>query len=495
MTPVKRSEKWPVSLPDARYFAVTWGIPDTYGGMTSVLLHRSRAFQQLGGQAVEVLTFDGRPDYPTVERDLRERGELVPTMKLTNLWDWLRDNETPPNAPGTLRLDKHSFAPLDFSPEYSTASRDGRELTRTRVAIDGGTTLQVDYYRLDGSLLASDRRDILEPGTLGGRSVVLCDRAGRPVRSWGSIWGLYRFWLDRLRGGTPSIMIVDSKTSARFMLGYRRDDAVTIHVIHGTHLSDSDPGIIRASRTAVFGRLPEFDAVVVLTRRQKSDIERLLGPVPNLTVIPNSTDLTVETAVSAVRPAGRGVVISRLSELKQVDHAVRATIAAVGASTHPVSLDIYGDGNQLVALEQLIQEHDVTSMIRLHGYRTNARAELASASFLLLTSRSEAFALVVLESMAAGCIPIAYDVPYGPADIISHGRNGFLVPEGDEAALTEAILTLQHLSPAQATRMRKSARRTAQHFSDLAVTRLWARQLQRNARQKFRRAPSRSQDQ
>lgn len=198
--------------------------------------------------------------------------------------------------------------------------------------------------------------------------------------------------------------------------------------------------------------------------------------MPNLTVIPNSTDLSVNTEVSVTRPVGHGVVISRLSELKRVDHAVRATIAAAGASTQPVSLDIYGDGDQRPALEQLIQAQGRSDLIRMHGHRDDARANLASASFLLLTSRSEAFALVLLESMAAGCIPIAYDVPYGPADIITHGRNGFLVPAGDEAALTETILTLQRLKPAQVTRMRQNAQRTARKFSDLAVTRLWARQ-------------------
>lgn len=474
-----------ISLPDARYFAVTWGIPENYGGMTSVLLQRSRAFAQLAGKAVEILTFDGNPDYPTVEQNLRERGELVPAMKLVNLWDWLREHETPSSAPGSLALNKHPFTPLESSLGFASAARDGRELTRTRFSDDRSTVLQVDYFRLDGTLLASDRRDVHQPGILGGRSVVLCDSTGQPVRSWGSIWGLYRFWLDRLRGGILSIMIIDSKTSARFMLGYRRADALTIHVIHGTHVSDGDTGVIRASRTAVIDNLDGFDSVVVLTQRQKSDIEQLLGSVPNLTVIPNSTEPEVDSDTRAPRQVGHGAVIASLSRLKRVDHAVRSTVAAIGASTTPVSLDIYGEGDQRAALEQFIEHSGVTAFVRLHGHVNNARAQLASASFLLLTSRSEAFALVLLESMAAGCIPIAYDIPYGPADIITHGRNGLLVPAGDEAALTEAILSLQRMRPAGIARMRRNAQRTARQYSDQAVIKLWARELRSSLRRKL----------
>jgi poly(glycerol-phosphate) alpha-glucosyltransferase len=487
---VERS-KPQVSLPDARYFAVTWGIPDSYGGMTSVLLHRSRAFHRLGGTAVDILTFDARCDYPALEQNLRDRGELLPGQRLINLWDWLRANETPASAPGSLRLERHPFTPLASGPDHVSAFRDGRELTRTRLADDGDTVLQVDYYRLDGTLLACDRRDTLQRGTLGGRSVVLCDGSGAPVRSWGSVWGLYRFWLDRLRGDALSIMIVDSKTAARFMLGYRRENAVTVHVVHGTHLSDDDPTLIRASRREVFARLADFDSVVVLTRRQKSDIERLLGPVPHLTVIPNSSNARADVDVSAARDLGRGVVLASLSALKRVDHAVRATIRAAGESedsAHPLSLDIFGDGDQRAAIEQLIRDRNATNMVRLHGYRSDARRELAEASFLLLTSRSEAFALVLLESMAAGCIPIAYDVPYGPADIITNGRNGFLVPAGDEAALTAAIEAFQRLSPAQVAKLRKNAQRTAERFTDLAVTRQWARELRRAVRRKAQAA-------
>jgi poly(glycerol-phosphate) alpha-glucosyltransferase len=470
-------------MPAGRQFALTWSIPDDFGGMTSALLHRSRAFVRLGGAPVDVLTFDARPDYPHVEQRLRQRGELIEGMRLLNVWDWLRTNAISQDAPGSLNLDSHPFTPLASDPAFVSSWRGGAELSRVRFAADGQTILQVDYFRVDGSLLASDRRDILEPGQPGGRSVVLCDEQGMPVRSWARTWGLYRLWLDLLRNREPSFLLVDSKSVAAFAMTYRRKRAVLVHVVHNSHLVGDDPlGPLRESRRAVFENLSGYDGVVLLTERQRRDVEARFGRVPNLSVIPNGRDLQAGLP-SRARAAGSGVVIASLTSRKQVDHAVRAMIAAahLAPRERPLTLDIFGDGDERESLEQLVAAQPA---IRLHGHRPDAREHLAEASFILLTGRSEGFPLVLVEAMAAGCIPIAYDVPYGPSDVIVHGRNGFLVPAGDERALAESVLELLRMPWLRLSRMRRNARRTAMRFSDLEVTRTWAVELRDAAARK-----------
>ena len=453
-----------VTFPRGRQFAVTWSIPDDFGGMTSALLHRSRAFVRLAGAPVDVLTFDTRPDYPDLERRLREQGELIDGLGIINLWDWLRANPVAADAAGSLDLEKHAFTPLAADRAYVATKRGDTELSRTRLAADGTTALQVDHYREDGTLLASDRRDARTPGTLDGRSVVLCDVAGQPLRSFGGIWALYRFWLDLVRDREPSFMIVDSKTIATFMMTYVRKRAVIIHLVHSSHLSGTQRpiGELRESRREVFENLGKWDSVVVLTDRQRTDVVALLGPQPNLAVVPNGRDL--DTPALADRPVGAGIVLAALTSRKRVAHAIRAIASAPGAT-----LDIYGDGEERAALEALAGD-----TVKFHGHDRGARAKLAEASFLLLTSSSEGFPLVLVEAMAAGCLPIAYDVPYGPADIIRDGRNGFLVAPGDEAGLSAAIRRLQSMSPRAVAKMRRDAQRTASDYSDLAVTKLWA---------------------
>lgn len=457
-----------VRFPEGRQFTLTWSIPDDFGGMTSALLHRSAAFVSLAGRPVDILTFDARPDYPAVERALRERGELVDGTTLTNLWDWFRENDLPADAAGALDLHKHPFTPLGADAAFVSAWRGDRELSRARA--DGATTLQVDYYREDGTLLASDRRDTHELGVIGGRALVLCDRTGTPVRSFGSAWAFYRFWLDLLRENEPSFMIVDSKPVAAFMATYRRKHAVVLHVVHGTHLTGDR---LSDSRRPVFENLGAYDSVVLLTQRQRSDVERLLGKRANLAVIGNGRALS---AVGEPQPRdpGAGIMLASLTARKRVDHAVRAV--AVAAAGHPgVRLDVYGDGPERERVAGVIAELDAP--VRLRGHVPDARELLGGASFLLLTSSSEGLPLVLVEAMAAGCIPIAYDVPYGPADLIQPDRNGYLVPAGDTDAAARAIAHLQSLTARQVARLRQNARRTAQEFSDLAITRLWDREM------------------
>jgi poly(glycerol-phosphate) alpha-glucosyltransferase len=461
----------PVQFPPGRQFALTWSIPDDFGGMTGALLHRSRSFVRLAGQSVDVLTFDARTDYPHVERRLRDRGDLIDGMRLINLWDWLRENDISPDAPGTLDLDRHEFAPLGADPAFGSGWRGDRELTRTRA--DGETILQVDYYREDGSLLASDKRDTAP----GGRSLVLCDREGVPVRSWGGAWALYRFWLDVLRQRQPSFLIVDSKTVANFMATYRRKRAVIVHLVHGTHLTGDR---LSAARRGTFENLGAWDSVVLLTQRQRADVEGLLGEQGNLAVIGNGREFD-STARPEPRALDSGIMLASLTARKRVDHAVRAIAAA--AREHPgLALDVYGDGPEREKIAEVIAELDAP--VRLRGHVAGAKDLLDGASFLLLTSSSEGLPLVLVEAMAAGCIPIAYDVPYGPADVIRHRRNGFLVPAGDPDAAARAIAELQSLSPRQVARMRRQARRTAQEFSDLAIVRRWNAELRAAASRK-----------
>lgn len=67
--------------------------------------------------------------------------------------------------------------------------------------------------------------------------------------------------------------------------------------------------------------------------------------------------------------------------------------------------------------------------------------------------------------MAAGCIPISYDISYGPPDIITHGVDGFLVPDGNVEALGNTIAYVSQMPEAQLKRMRKAAIQRSQDFS------------------------------
>lgn len=479
-------------MPRGRQFAVTWSIPDDYGGMTAAMLARCASFARLGGVPVDVLTFDTRPDLPRLASRLRERGVLADGVEVLNLYDWLRVHPLPG---GSLRLDRDAFTPLADDAVTRVHRRDdGRVVARLRTDADG-RILQIDHLRDDGTLLLSDRRDTRSRGEVGGRSVVLCDGDGRPVRSWRRIWPLYAAWLDALTAGTPSFMIVDSKTIAPFMLEYRRSHVITAHVVHASHRSapgESHP--VRASRREVFEHLDAFDLVALLSERQADEVAGLVGRREHVAVIPNArppqerADRAADLRRAASTPRTAGVVLAALTPRKRVSHAIAAVARAnaVGG-TAPVRLDVYGDGPSRPALERRAAQ---VPGVHLHGHDPDARRRLHDASFLLLTSRSEGFPLVLVEGMAAGCLPIAYDIRYGPGDLIRDGRNGFLVPPGDIDGLAAAIARLHALPPRRRAAMRRRAMRSARSFDESRVVAIWARELSRaQARRELRRSP------
>jgi len=49
---------------------------------------------------------------------------------------------------------------------------------------------------------------------------------------------------------------------------------------------------------------------------------------------------------------------------------------------------------------------------------------------------------VLLEAMSHGCAVVSFDCPSGPADIISDGSNGILVPVGNIGQLANAMSQL-----------------------------------------------------
>jgi glycosyltransferase involved in cell wall biosynthesis len=103
---------------------------------------------------------------------------------------------------------------------------------------------------------------------------------------------------------------------------------------------------------------------------------------------------------------------------------------------------ILGDGDQRPALEQRVAHLGLAGFVHLIGHRTNPFPYIKRARFLVLSSIWEGFGLSLLEAMALGVPVIACDCPSGPADILSRGEHGLLVPINDLPALTDAIVQL-----------------------------------------------------
>ncbi len=94
----------------------------------------------------------------------------------------------------------------------------------------------------------------------------------------------------------------------------------------------------------------------------------------------------------------------------------------------------------------------------LHGEELSQA--FASADVFLMPSDSETLGFVVLESMASG-VPVVGANAGGIPNVIDHGRTGFLVPPGDEAAFAQRTRELLE-DPALLQRMQWAGRAEAE---------------------------------
>lgn len=92
-------------------------------------------------------------------------------------------------------------------------------------------------------------------------------------------------------------------------------------------------------------------------------------------------------------------------------------------------LEIIGDGIQRNALEKWIQDHDLKTVITLHGWQQNVVPIMAQWHAFSLSSLWEGLPCAIVEARLLKLPVIAYDTG-GIHDVIIHGENGLLCTPG-----------------------------------------------------------------
>ena len=96
----------------------------------------------------------------------------------------------------------------------------------------------------------------------------------------------------------------------------------------------------------------------------------------------------------------------------------------------------------------------------------------ADSSIYVMTSHFEGLPMVLLEAQATGLPIVSYACPSGPRDIVTDGKDGYLITPYDQDAFKERLIQLmENASLRQA--MGQEAVQSAERFTTEAVMRQW----------------------
>lgn len=212
-----------------------------------------------------------------------------------------------------------------------------------------------------------------------------------------------------------------------------------------------------------------FDKFVVLTNEDKG----YWGNLPNIEVIPNAA-MQVSESCSDVTDK-RVIAVGRLDYQKGFDRLIEAWewIQRTGEWAD-WRLDIFGQGEWQEMLQQMIDEKGLQDTVRINKPTKQIGEEYVKSSLLVMSSHYEGFPMVMIESMACGLPVVSFDYKCGPKDIIQHGINGLLVPEGDIKALANAMMEVM-TDETYRRMLSRNARKVVDTYSEEAVMARWIR--------------------
>ena len=308
----------------------------------------------------------------------------------------------------------------------------------TSMPIGGAETLLVNLVRrLD--------RDRIEPlvGCLKNRDVLGDELAGEiPVfenlinhkYDFGVAWRLKKLFVDQRIDAVVTIGAGDKMFWGR--LGARRAKVpVILSALHSTGWPD---GVGRLNRALT--RIT--DGFIAVARQHATfQVEQEKFPQEKVFLIPNGIDtdrFVFDEARRAQWRAETGIapdapvvgIVAALRAEKNHDLFLQSA-KRVSAKIPNARFVIAGDGPERPRLEQLATELGIQRQVHFLGSTKDISGVLSMIDLFALTSHNEASPVSIMEALSC-CRPVVATDVGSIDESVLEGRNGFLVPAGNE---------------------------------------------------------------
>lgn len=196
-------------------------------------------------------------------------------------------------------------------------------------------------------------------------------------------------------------------------------------------------GLVWFFKQRYYNRLvKKVQMVVALTEGDAIEWRKV---TTHVSVIPNVVHLNHSGRFSSCQSKSV-IFVGRLCIQKDV-HSLLQIWSIVHRRFPEWQLHIFGDrGEESESVSHAIEK--INENISIHEPTSQIYDKYIENSMLLLTSLYEPFGLVLPEAMSCGLPVVAFNCPYGPADIITDGQDGFLIKNRDINVFAEKVCLL-----------------------------------------------------
>jgi glycosyltransferase involved in cell wall biosynthesis len=194
------------------------------------------------------------------------------------------------------------------------------------------------------------------------------------------------------------------------------------------------PSIIRWLRILLYNRMY---ATVTLTMHDK---ELFYNNGVSVEMIPNPLTVLKKVKKNHNKSSFTCLSLGRLHKHKGFDRLL--DIAKV-LKHQGILFKIVGSGVEEKNLRNIIDKYDLDDYVKLYPETRHVEDFINECDVYLMTSITEAFPMVLIEAASLGKPIIAYDSPPCVHEIIKHGKNGYLINDGDAIQFANKIKLLK----------------------------------------------------